>query len=149
MPSVRVVEKSSIAQAGADTSTKTSDNAGGSLSTAGIVAARPRFISLSPIALGEADEAFPPDDDVIEHRNPHQLADVAQAAGQLDVRARRRGIAGRMVVTKDHCGDALPDQRTEHVARVDLDAGQRSAREAGLALNAMANVEPDRPELLH
>ena len=43
---------------------------------------------------------------------------------------------------------ALADQRAEHVARVDLDAGQRAAREAGLALNAMAHVEPDRPELL-
>ena len=61
---------------------------------------------------------------------PHQIADVAQAAGQLDVRARGRGIARGMVVTKDHGRGALADQRAEHVARVDLDAGQRSAREA-------------------
>jgi hypothetical protein len=68
------------------------------------------------------------DHDVIEHRNPAQLADLAKPGRQLDVGPRRRRIARRVVVTEQHRSDAPTDERAKHVARVDLDACQAASR---------------------
>jgi len=53
-----------------------------------------------------------------------------------------------MVVAEDHRGRAPSDERAKDVARVDLDAGERSTRQAMLALHPVADVEAQRPELL-
>ncbi len=76
---------------------------------------------------------------------PHEIAHLAQPRGQLDVRPRGRRIARRVVVAEDDGGGRAPDERAEDVARVDLDAGERAAREAELALHAVAHVERDAP----
>ncbi|HTA88181.1 MAG TPA: hypothetical protein VK745_01345, partial [Polyangiaceae bacterium] len=53
-----------------------------------------------------------------------------------------------VVVAKDDRGGRLPDERPEDVARMNLDAGERAARQAVLALHPVAHVEAERPELL-
>src|SRR4029079_6376772 len=92
--------------------------------------------------------ALPPDDDVSDARDAAQSADVAPPRRELDVLARRRGIARRVVVTEDHGGGRHADERAEHVARLHLYAVEGAARDAELALDAVAHVERHGPELL-
>ena len=69
--------------------------------------------------LAEAERGARRDDDVVVEIDVDRLEGVAQAGGDLDVRPRRTGVAGRMWVQDDQGGGA-------HLERADADlAGDR------------------------
>jgi len=51
-----------------------------------------------PPLVGEPVDAVLPENDVVEERDPEQLAGVAQPLGQNPILGARRGIAGGVVV---------------------------------------------------
>ena len=85
---------------------------------------------------------------MIEHGDAAQIAHLAQPRRELDVGPRGGRIARGVVVAEDDGGRRLTDERPKDVARMNLHAGERAARQAVLALHAVADVEAQRPELL-
>jgi len=71
---------------------------------------------------------------VVEDTDADDVTDLAQAASDLDVFFRRRRVAGRVVVTKNHSGNArAPDDLVKNVTRVH-DAGREGTeRHKGVA----------------
>src|SRR5579884_3068610 len=83
----------------------------------------------APATLGQADVAVGGDDDVVENSDSAEIADLAQPEGELDVGTRRCWVSGRVVVDEDDRRGRGSDERSEHVARVNLDAGQATSTE--------------------
>ena len=87
------------------------------------------FPSVDDVQGAQGDMAFAPDDDVVVQAHPHRFQGVAHFAGQGDVVARRRGVAGWVVVGHDEGGGAefkraLIHQRTS--------AGRTEAKKRGV-----------------
>jgi hypothetical protein len=77
-----------------------------------------RVVGRLPVTvIDEGDVAPAADDDVIESADPHDLADVGEAAGDLQVFLAGGRIAARMVVLCDG-GGAVTDHLRVNVARL-------------------------------
>ena len=85
----------------------------------------------APAAAGQADESIACDHDVVEYGDAAQLANLSESGGQFHILARRRWIPRRVVMAEDDRGRAAADEGAEHVARVDIDPGERPAGHAG------------------
>ncbi len=85
---------------------------------------------------------------MVEDRNAAKLADLTQPFGQVEVLARRRRIAGWVVVAKDDRRCSASDEGAKHVTWMDLDASEGASGNAGLEQQTVANVERQHPELL-
>src|SRR5205823_3809106 len=57
-----------------------------------------------PLVDQRAEAAAVPEDDVVEHLDPDQIARLAEPPREGEVFRRRRGISTRMVVDEDECG---------------------------------------------
>jgi hypothetical protein len=84
---------------------------------------------------------------VIEDRDAAEIPDLAEASGELDVLARGSWIARGVVVAKDDRRRCGSDEWSEHVARMNLDAGEAAPGKHGVEENAVSNVEGDGPKL--
>jgi hypothetical protein len=88
----------------------------------------------APVPLGEADVALPADDDVIENRDPADVADLAEPTG--------------VVVAEGGSSRAGPDEGPKGVPRMNLDARQAPTGKHPVHDDAVPSVDGDDPELL-
>lgn len=65
------------------------------------------------------------DDDVVEGPHADDIADFAQASGDLEILLRRRRVARRVVVDEDDRRGGVADDMQEDVARMNDGCGER------------------------
>jgi hypothetical protein len=88
------------------------------------------------------------DDHVVENRDSAQLANLAEAPGEVDVLLRWIRVPARMIVHENHGRGPDFDEGAEDVAGVDFDAGEAAAADHRVEKDAVADVECDGPEFL-
>ena len=102
----------------------------------------------TPASAGQADESITGNDDVVENGDAAEFADLPKSGGQFQILARRSRIPRRVVVAEDDRSGGAANEGAKHVARMHLDPGQRSSRNASFEQDAMAHIERQHPEFL-